>query len=172
MQPELIHALLAVLPEGLRNIELATHCVGPVLASLARFKRCRSLSISGNGAFMSWQGRGAAAVVPKLKHLRLDCREPNLYSEPDRKTVEQEYDADEPEPDDGDEHYSYLDGCIPGALAAATALTSLELVADWSDGVAALGQGLPALRSFRWVHTIEVDGRHVVGDVWLAATGE
>ena len=78
-QPHLIPAVLAVLPPHVCQLELATWCEGPLLAALERFKRLPTLMlmmlISGNGARIDWGGLGAAAVVPKLRRLRLDCRD-------------------------------------------------------------------------------------------------
>ena len=147
VQPELVPAVLAILPERISKIELATDATDPVLTVLSRFKRLCTLNISGNGAFLDWQARGAAAVVPKLKMLRLDCRDlEQLYKYADGLQSPKEHiipDSDNPP--------CRLDSIIPNALAAATALSSLELVLDWTEDVAALCRGLPALRNLRWV---------------------
>ena len=128
--------------ERLEHLELAAWCSGPVLAALARFKRLRTLIISGNGAEIDWQGRGAAAVSSKLRQLRLDCRGPNCphaYEESDGEL----YDFDFPE--------CTLSKSIAKSMLTASRLHSLALVLDWTEDVAALCLGLPALRSLRWV---------------------
>ena len=140
MQPELLLAVLAVLPPRIASIKLATNCTGPVLAALSRFKLLRTLHLGGNAAFVNWQGRGAAAQVPKLRQLRLDCREP-----------QREGSAPSAQYPDPNWPPSRLDSHMPSTLAAATALSSLELVLDWTQDVAALCRGLPALRSLMWV---------------------
>ena len=43
LQPDLVLALMAVLPPGLGILELDTSCCGPVLAAAARFKHLRDL---------------------------------------------------------------------------------------------------------------------------------
>ena len=69
-------AALAVVPllcmEHLEHLELAAWCSGPVMAALSRFKRLRTLHISGNGADIDWQGRGGVNVAPKLRQLTVD----------------------------------------------------------------------------------------------------
>ena len=140
-------ATLAVLPplcfERLEHLDLAEWCSGPVLAALSRFKRLHTLLISGNGADIDWQGRGAAAVASKLRQLTLDCQGPHCphaYEEEDDVEL---FDSDFPT--------SILSRSAAQSVLAATALSSLELVLDWTDDVAALCRGLPALRSLRWV---------------------
>ena len=134
--------MLAVLPPHVAHLELATSCEGPLLAALARFKRLRTLDISGNGAGINWSGRGAAAVVPKLRRLRLDCR--NLRGM--ERQIEEH--GTYPAPFLHDHESALL--VPPRWLAPATGLTSLDLVVQWGDTVPALCPALPALRCLRW----------------------
>ena len=131
-------SVLAVLPRGVRSLELDTPCVGPVLAVLQRFSSLQELRISGNGAGIAWGCRSAAAVLPKLVQLRLDYRQPfeweglhaSMYS-PQNAEV------------------SALPLGMIGVLAPATCLETLALRLRWSDGVPALCSALPALRELR-----------------------
>lgn len=136
MQPALVHAALAALPPTVRQLRLEVDCRGPLCNLLQRVSALQSLRIdgpSGNGAFMRWQGRGCAAVIPKLTELCLIFRgEPqwdwDMFHAPEVRSV--------PE-------------TLPAAFAAATRLTFLELLVDWDDHGAQLLAALPALRQLR-----------------------
>ena len=126
--------VLAVLPRGVRILELATHCAGPVLEVLQRFRQLQRLRITDSGAGITWGCRGAARVLPKLVQLRLDGRQRPQWC------------------DDGSVHRAEVD-TVPSdaliALAAATRLHSLALCLRWDDGVPALCFALPALLELR-----------------------
>jgi hypothetical protein len=137
--------VLAVLPPHVCQLELATWCEGPLLAALERFKRLRTLMlmmlISGNGARIDWGGLGAAAVVPKLQRLRLDCRDklmPSIKFIDIAEAGATIYDST-----------SWLPDSMPSWLAPATDLESLGLVVAWTDAVSELCRALPSLRDLR-----------------------
>jgi hypothetical protein len=95
-----------------------------VLAALSRFKRLRTLLISGNGADIDWQGRGAAAVASKLRQLTLDCQGPHCPHAYEEDDDDELFDSDFPT--------SILSRSAAQSVFAATALSSLELVLDWT----------------------------------------
>lgn len=114
-------AVLLALPPGVRWLELdVLPCAGPLLPALARFRHLEELTIGGNGADICW-GVGPAAVLAPLRALCLDYR--------------QQEDS--------------LPSSTQRALAAATALHSLELRVYWNDQVVQLCCALPGLRSLR-----------------------
>ncbi|KAL4421557.1 hypothetical protein ABPG75_010848 [Micractinium tetrahymenae] len=49
-RPELVIACLAVLPPGLKHLELATRCTGPLPAALDHFRELSTLVITGDGS--------------------------------------------------------------------------------------------------------------------------
>ena len=134
LQPALVPCVLLALPRGVRILELAAHCAGPVLEALQPLTRLQELRISGSGAGIIWTRRGAAvpAVLPKLVQLRLDYR--------GRPSYRYNYSCSAPVP--SPRH-------IGDALVAATRLRSLGLCASWGDGVPALCFALPALLELR-----------------------
>ena len=137
-QPTLVHALLAVLPTTVRQLRLQFDCRGPLLTVLRCLARLESFSIgseAGNGAHLQWDGSADAAAVPKLTALRLDFREA-------------------PEWDGGgheDADIRSVPAALPRALAAATRLSSLELLVQWHQGASQLLAALPVLEDLRWV---------------------
>jgi hypothetical protein len=122
--------VLRLLPPGICELELACPCAGPLPAALQRFRRLEVLRISGNGAGVRWASQPAVPVLPKLRSLGLDYRQPPEW--------------------DGEccQHAEVLR--VPASMAAqlapATCLASLELRVKWSDGVRALCRALPGLR--------------------------
>jgi hypothetical protein len=131
-------SVLAVLPRGVRSLELDTPCVGPVLAVLQRFSSLRELRITGNGAGIAWGSRGAARVLSKLVHLCLDYRQPFEFEG----LQDSSYNPQNAE-------VSALPLGMIGVLAPATRLEILALRLRWSDGVPALCSALPALIELR-----------------------
>jgi hypothetical protein len=87
-----------------------------VPAALSRFKRLRTLVISGNGADIDWQGWGAAAVTSKLRQLTLNCRGPHWPHA---------YEEEEDELYESDFPTSILSKSTAQSVLAATALSSL-----------------------------------------------
>ena len=134
MQPAAVLGLLAVLPPGVRWLELdAAPCAGALLPALARFGQLQQLTITGNGADIEWDV-GAPTVLAPLRQLCLDYRrapKPHPEGTIDPAVVESPPEA------------------VRNALFAATALHQLELRVAWSDEVAALCCGLPVLRCLR-----------------------
>ena len=127
---------MAVLPPGLGMLELDTSCCGPVLAAAMRFKHLRELRIPGNAVGMSWHGHGAAAVLSKLKHLRLDYKGLAHYLDMNYQPA------------------SFLLDSMATELAAASGLSSLELAMPlvwspvvWSPVMARACKALSALRN-------------------------
>jgi hypothetical protein len=101
-------------------------------------------------------------VASKLRQLTLDCQGPHCPHAYEEDDDDELFDSDFPT--------SILSRSAAQSVFAATALSSLELVLDWTDDVAALCHGLPALRSLRWV------GRWgglagLRGDEWWAMHG-
>lgn len=135
-QPMLVHAVLAALPPTVRQLRLQVECRGPLCNILQRFTRLNSLSIDsyhGNAVFVQWRGRGAAHAIPKLTSLRLDCREqPDWYGDDLEGAVT-----------------AAVPAYLPASMAAATQLTSLELLARWQPSVDQLCAALPALEELR-----------------------
>lgn len=134
LQHDMTVALLWELPPTVRWLDLDVKlCAGPLLPALARFRHLQRLTI-GNGAGIEWHIGPPAALAP-LRQLCLDYRRPPMPL---------------------DNRYTQLSivGRLPAsaaaALVAATALHTLELRLEWSDAVAALCYGLPALRQLRW----------------------
>jgi hypothetical protein len=131
-----VPSVLLALPRGVRILELAAHCAGPVREALESFRHLQELRISGSGARSIWTRPGAAAVsvvLPKLVQLRMDYRQ--------RPTFGQNYVVSA--------QVLPLPRHIADTLAAATRLRSLTLCARWGDGVPALCFGLPALLELR-----------------------
>ena len=135
LQPTLVPSVLLALPRGVRIVELAAHCAGPVLEALQSFNHLQELRVGGSGARIIWSRPGAAAsvVLPKLVQLRMDYRQ--------RPTFGQNYVVSA--------QVLPLPRHIADTLAAATRLRSLTLCARWGDGVPALCFGLPALLELR-----------------------
>ena len=131
LQPLLVLAMLAVLRTGrLIGLELSNCCAGPLFAALMRFsQQLLELRISGNGAAVQWHGWGAAALLPKLRQLRLDYYEDGRQWDYCR--------------------CSCLPSNMPTLLAHACHLSSLELAVVYSEAVVAVCQALPALRLLR-----------------------
>lgn len=129
LQALLVLAVLAVLPLGLRVLELATHCAGPVLEALQRYKQLQELRITGSGTGIEWGCRAAWSVLPKLVQLRMDC-----WEEPQR-NGDYVLDAEIVDVPTG----AYI------ALAAASRLRRLELLSLWREDLPALCQALPVL---------------------------
>lgn len=141
LQPMLVHAVLAALPTSVRHLVLQVDCRGPLLNLLRRFPQLDSVAIGyrqeGNGADVQWAGRGAAAVLPKLTALRLNYRdEPRLGN-----TFEVEH-----------AEVAGVPTHLPHILAAATRLTSLELMCKWDADGAQVCAILPALQDLRCVN--------------------
>lgn len=119
-----------MLPPGVRWLELAVPCAGPLLPALVRFSHLQCLAIAGNGADILWTVGPSTALAP-LQHLCLDYRHPPW------------------------ENRESQVGLLPFksrglmALAAAAALHTLELRLIWSADVAALCHMLPALHHLR-----------------------
>lgn len=135
LQGSVILGALALLPTSLRELRLHVPCSGPLLTALTRFSQLQTLHIPGDGGLVNWRAPGAAAVLPKLRSLRLESWDEAAIS--DEGTV-----ADIPP--------STLPAGIACALwCHATALSSLELHACWSDDLPALVRALPALRQLR-----------------------
>lgn len=137
LQPSLVHAVLAVLPPTVRQLRLHVDCYGPLFTVLQRMPQLDSFSIGGtwgNGAHLQWGSPAATAAVRKLTSLRLNFREAPEW--------------------DGEFHLEAeilpVPDALPCVLAAATRLTSLELLVKWQGGVAQLCAALPALQDLRW----------------------
>lgn len=124
-------AALALLPASLKVLEISTRCSGPLPTALARFSQLLQLHITGDGSSVDWQARGAAAVLPKLRTLRLEA-----WGEPQ---------WDMPDDMPPSVYMEALPAGCHGALVAATALRCLEVVACWSGETAQLVQALPSL---------------------------
>lgn len=134
-QPLLVPNVLLAVPWGVRILELAAHCAGPVLEALEGFSHLQELRITGSGAGITWTRRGAAVpgALPKLVQLRLDYRQ---------------------RPEYGCNGVAFALVLSPSrhigdTLVAATRLRSLALCTSWSDGVSALCLALPALLELR-----------------------
>ena len=145
VQPYLMLAVLAVLPPGLIELQLASRCSGPVLTALSRFRRLQTLTMSGDASGVHWSAPGSAPMLPKLRSLQL------AYSRYSCHVAFME-DASLP---DSYALYEYSCGALPSDmprwLAGATQLTSLELVVASGASVPELCRALPALREVRWV---------------------
>lgn len=142
MQPGL---LLAVLPPTVRQLHLNAPCRGPLFTVLQRFKQLQSVTFGdcGNAVEVEdWASRAAAAVIPKLTSLRLDCQ-----GEPEW---------------DGEELVDPLVFCVAeewvAALAGATQLSSLHLQVCWTDQSAQLCSTLPALQHLRCARCASLAG--------------
>lgn len=130
-------AILAVLPSGVRCLELAASpCTGPLLPVLARFRQLQRLAITGNGADIDW-AVGSPTVLASLQQLCLDYRRQPITYMDDGVCITCLSDVDS------------LPPSAVHALAAATALHTLELRLKWSAEAAALCRTLPALRHLR-----------------------
>ncbi len=136
LQPTLVHALLAVLPPTVRQLYFEVDCRGPLFNILRRFTQLESIAIcstEGNGARLQWSGGAAAAAVPKLPELRLIFRqEPEWQGDGWVQAV-----------------LAAVPSSLPYAAAAATRLSSLELMCEWRPTVALLCATLPALEDLR-----------------------
>ncbi|KAL4421543.1 hypothetical protein ABPG75_010834 [Micractinium tetrahymenae] len=137
-RPELVISCLAVLPPGLKHLELATRAAGPLPAALQRFPALRSLAITGDGSELDWTSEGcrpaAPAVAAKLTRLRM------VFSHPD--------------PDDLDCDDFMVASPVPDELCrllagSAARLHTLDVEAVWSPALAELCRSLPALRTLR-----------------------
>jgi hypothetical protein len=129
--------VLLALPSGIRELELACPCAGPLPAVLQRFRRLENVDITGNGAGVLWacSAPAAAAVLSKLRSLCLDYRKPpKFYAH-----------AEFSKP----ALVLQLPAGIAAQLAPATRLTALELRVEWSDGVRVLCGALSALRELK-----------------------
>lgn len=140
----LVHAVLAALPPTVRELRLEAECCGPLCSILQHATQLASLGIGGaggNGAFVQWDGRGSAAVVPKLTSLRLVFQEKPYW----------------------DFGIKMPAGCVPvpaalpPAMAVATQLSSLQLCALWDDNEARLLAALASLEELRWAYTLHAD---------------
>ncbi|KAI7838740.1 hypothetical protein COHA_007536 [Chlorella ohadii] len=137
-QPAWVHALVAALPATMRQLRLEVDCRGPICNLMRHLTALNSLSTDGpggNGAGVQWQGRGVAAVTPKLASLRLIFR------------GETRWDYDQYDPAEVDE----VPVALPLVMAAAPRLSSLELLATWSTAGVSLLAALPALQELRQV---------------------
>jgi hypothetical protein len=136
-------AVLAVLPPGLSELQLASRCSGPVLTALSRFRRLQTLTVSGDASGVHWSAPGSAPVMPKLRSLQLDYSRYSCH-------VAFMEDGSLPDSYVG---YEYSCGALPRDmprwLAGATRLTSLELVVASGAGVPELCRALPTLRELR-----------------------
>lgn len=129
-QPLAQTAVLALLPAGVRALDLQCDCRGLVLRMLRRFPCLQELVLGGNANFADW--RGAPALAPKLRgQLTIDSRL--------RRTVHG-YDTDE--------EVCEVPGAILAAVPQAAGLHSLQLDCAWDDE-SALCRALPALRTLR-----------------------
>lgn len=133
--------MVAALPPTVRQLNLAAECRGPLCLMLQRMRRLEDLSIASdlilgltaNGAFVDWRGPGAAGAIAKLSSLRLDYRK--------RPQWDGEFTQDA--------EIAPVPANLPAALAPATRLTSLELLASWPAPAARLCTVLPALEDLR-----------------------
>ena len=65
---------MALLPASLHGLELRTRRGGPLLTAPTRLSRLRELHVAGGGGGMvGWRAPGAAALLPKLRTLRLEA---------------------------------------------------------------------------------------------------
>ncbi|PRW56217.1 Leucine-rich repeat containing [Chlorella sorokiniana] len=133
-QPTAVAAMLLALPSTVRSLDLGVSpCDGPLLPALALFSGLQCLTITGRCIDVQWD-IGPPAVLAPLRELWLDHRRPprpNNDGTLERSEVEQ------------------LSRAVQQALAAATALHTLELRVTWSDEAAAQCRALPALRCLR-----------------------
>ncbi len=132
----LVPALLSVLPGSLRQLTLDVPCCDPLFLLLRRFPQLETISIGeryANGAELGWDGRAAAAILPKLTSLRLEFR--------GAAELDEDVFNDAP--------IKQVPAAWPPAMAAATRLSSLELRASWSLEVSQLCAALPALETLR-----------------------
>lgn len=133
--------MVAALPPTVRQLNLAAECRGPLCLMLQRMRRLEDLStasdlildLTANGAFVDWRGPGAAGAIAKLSSLRLDYRK--------RPQWDGEFTQDA--------EIAPVPANLPAALASASHLTSLELLASWSAPAAQLCAVLPALEDLR-----------------------
>ncbi|KAL4443775.1 hypothetical protein ABPG75_011512 [Micractinium tetrahymenae] len=105
--------------------------LGPALAALGRPRHLQELRLAGDCAHLPWANASkAGAVLPALRELCLDCREAPAWAY------------------GGWQHgeVGEVSSCLRTALAPATRLTRLELMAVWDQDAAALLRSLPALR--------------------------
>ena len=75
LQPMLVLSVVLLLPAGIRELQLACPCAGPLLAAVLRFTRLEALHITGNGGEVLRQDAAAPAVLPALRSLCLDYRQ-------------------------------------------------------------------------------------------------
>ncbi|KAL4427884.1 hypothetical protein ABPG75_001973 [Micractinium tetrahymenae] len=145
--PEVLLGLVSVLPPSLTRLELPTRCTGPLPTALARcLTRLADVSITGNGAEMSWSGVAGAALIPKLSQLRL-CYSRPQYAWPA-----------EVEPPARTMLALRMPDSLAAALQGASRLRTLDLVLRWSTQVAQL-LALPSLRELS-LGLLFVEGRN------------
>lgn len=139
LQPDLLTAVLALLPPGLASLEIhASRCAGPLLGLIGRrFPQLARLVLDGNAAQVDWGARGTTAALPVLEQLQLTYSWPTFEF-----MIDSHYVA----------RYVYcyaLPGPAVAALACATRLRSLELSAKCSPALVQLLSSAHSLRTLR-----------------------
>lgn len=130
LQPDLLTAVLALLPPGLASLEIhASRCAGPLLGLIGRrFPQLARLVLTGNAAQLDWDARGAAAAVPLLVELQLTYCWPTYEFEG---SMSRRMECD------------WLSDNDVAALAPATRLHSLDLTVESSPALSAAAEGCP-----------------------------
>jgi hypothetical protein len=135
MQPAVLSSLLLALPDSIEELEIASPCTTPAVASLGHFTSLRCLRVTGNAAAVDWRlmPRSPPQLLPALSQLSLDYRQEPLWNSI---------------------------GCAPSVvkavperalsgLQAASHLSTLTLRCQWDDRAQTLLQRLPALAEVR-----------------------
>lgn len=134
-----LSSILFALPTGLLELHLDARSPPELPAVLQRFSVLQTLRLTGDASRVDWGGCAAAALLAKLKDLRLDFRQDLLVH-----------------PEAAEQPAVILE--VPLSLAqhleAATRLCCLALHTTWSDAVPSLIAALPALCKFRLGHKV------------------
>ena len=135
LQPSVVVAMLHNLPAGVRWLELDVQpLAGPLFPALARFRQLDELTIHGSAAGIRCDVGPAAALAPRLREVCLDYRTAPVEEEGGYVFAST---------------LSALPWSVLHALAAASALHSLELRLTWDENVAELCCSLPGLQTLR-----------------------
>lgn len=139
MQPDLLCAVLAVLPPGLSSLEIrASRCAGPLLGLIGqRFTQLARLALDGNAARINWAARGVTAVVPVLERLELTFSWPLFEFDSGARAMARTFAC------------HALPDSPMAALRHAARLTSLDLSVVCSLGLVQLLASVPSLRALR-----------------------